>query len=289
MKEFQAGRAGTGRGGFALATLAMALGLAGCQPDRPASESAAGTTAPAIDNTPAPASAPAPAPAELKDVIERDPRYVIGISYPPGLDRIPGLAAAVRQYADKARAELMQAVEGLGNDKPTAPYELSLAFQQVLSTPTVVAVAADGGRYTGGAHGEPLVARFVWLPARNELLTAQKLIPAREGWATLGQYVATQLHTAAQQRTDADKLPPADAEAMLKNADKMIAEGTAADAENFEQFVPLLDAAGKIAAVRFVFPPYQVGPYSDGTQSADVPAAVLRPLVAPEYTELFAP
>jgi len=287
MKEFHAGRAGTWHA--LAAAVAITLGLAACQPDRPATEAASATdkAAPAIDNTPV---APAPvAPAELKDVIERDPRYVIGISYPPGLDQYAGLASAVRQYAETARAELMQAVDGLGNDKPTAPYELSLAFQKVLDTPALVVVAADGGRYTGGAHGEPLVARFVWLPARNELLTAQKLIPAREGWATVGQYVATQLHTAAQQRTDADKLPPEDAEAMLKNADKMIAEGTAADAGNFEQFVPLLDAAGKIAAVRFVFPPYQVGPYSDGTQSADVPAAVLRPLVAPEYTELFAP
>jgi len=284
MKALQAGRAGTWRG---VVAVTLALGLAACQPDRPATGTAADKAAPAIDNTPA---APmAAAPAELKDVIERDPRYVIGISYPAGLDRYPGLAAAVRQYAEAARAELMQAVDGLGNDKPTAPYELSLAFQKVLDTPGVVAVAVDGSRYTGGAHGEPLVARFVWLPARDELLTAQKLIPTREGWATLGQYVAAQLHDAARQRTDADKLPPPDAEALLKNADKMIADGTAAEAGNFEQFVPLLDSAGKIAAMRFVFPPYQVGPYSDGTQTADVPAAVLRPLVAPEYTELFAP
>jgi hypothetical protein len=288
MKRVGVNGAGTWRGVAAMAmAIAVALSMAACQPDRPATEATAGKPAPAVDTTPAVAE-PAAAPAELKDVIERDPRYVIGISYPPGLDRYPGLAVAVRQYAEAARAELMQAVEGLGNDKPTAPYELSLAFQQVLDTPSIIAVAADGSRYTGGAHGEPLVARFVWLPAHNEMLTAQKLIATREGWAGVGQYIATQLHDAAQKRTEADKLPPPDAEALLKNADKMIAEGTAAEAENFEQFIPLLDATGKIAAVRFVFPPYQVGPYSDGTQSVDVPAAVLRPLVAPAYTELFA-
>jgi len=264
--------------------------LAACQRE-PATPAAADKAAPpVIDNSPAAAPAAAdPAAGPLKDVIEHDPRYVVGISYPPGLERYPGLADAVRQYGDAARAELMQAVEGLGNDKPSAPYELSLAFQQVLDTPAVVAVAADGGRYTGGAHGEPLVARFVWLPGRNELLTAQKLIPDPAGWGTVGQYVAARLHDAAQQRAVADKLAPPDVEAVLKSADKMIGEGTAADPANFEQFVPILDGAGKIAALRFVFPPYQVGPYSDGTQSADVPAEVLRPLVAPEYTGLFAP
>lgn len=285
MKWFGAGRAGNW-----MTVAALAVALAACQ--RGGGDDSAGQKpAPELDNA-APAAAPAPASATatgpLQDVIEHTPSYVIGISYPKGLERFPGLADAVRGYAEAARKELMQAVEGLGNDKPTAPYELSLAFHTVLDTPDLVVVAADGSRYTGGAHGEPLVARFVWLPARNELLTARKLIPADAGWGTVGQYVAARLHEAAQQRTVADKLAPSDAEAVLKNADKMIDDGTGADAGNFDQFVPLLDGAGKIAAVRFIFPPYQVGPYSDGTQSADVPAAVLRPLVAPEYAGLFA-
>jgi len=36
-----------------------------------------------------------------------------------------------------------------------------------------------------------------------------------------------------------------------------------------------------------VFAPYQVGPYSDGTQTVEVPADVLLPFVAPEYRTLF--
>jgi len=263
------------------------LALAGCQRGGEADAGSTAKAPPQVD-TAAPPPAPAAANGALRDVIEQTPSYVIGISFPKGLERYPGLAEAIGKYADAARAELMHAVEGLGNDKPTAPYELSLAFVTVLDTPELVVVAADGSRYTGGAHGEPLVSRFVWLPARNELLTARKLIPAEAGWATVGQYVAGRLHEAAAQRNGADKLPPADAAALLQNADKMIADGTAADPGNFDQFVPVLDGAGKIAAIRFVFPPYQVGPYSDGTQTADVPASVLRPLVAPEYAGLFA-
>ena len=49
----------------------------------------------------------------------------------------------------------------------------------------------------------------------------------------------------------------------------------------------MVDANGRITALRFVFPPYQVGPYSDGTQTVDVPAAVLLPHVAADYRELF--
>ena len=49
----------------------------------------------------------------------------------------------------------------------------------------------------------------------------------------------------------------------------------------------MLGPDGRIAALRFVFPPYQVGPYADGTQTVDVPANVLLPRVAPAYRPLF--
>ena len=107
----------------------------------------------------------APAPLELKDVIEQSPSYVLGITFPPALNHYPGLAEAVGRYAQTARGELMEAVGGLGNDRPRAPYELSLQFEMLLERPELVAVAADGSRYTGGAHGKPLVARFVWSSA----------------------------------------------------------------------------------------------------------------------------
>ncbi|HEY5970626.1 MAG TPA: RsiV family protein, partial [Pseudoxanthomonas sp.] len=89
-------------------------------------------------------------------------------------------------------------------------------------------------------------------------------------------------------RADADELPPAERLEFVRNADKMIDEGTEPDIDNFSQFQPIVGADGKVTALRFVFPPYQVGPYADGTQTVDVPAAVLLPHVAPEYAGLFA-
>ena len=43
-----------------------------------------------------------------------------------------------------------------------------------------------------------------------------------------------------------------------------------------------------MAALRFVFPPYQVGPYADGVQTVEVPAALLRPYLAADLAGLFA-
>src|SRR3569623_3576347 len=206
---------------------------------------------------PAPAATVAPAAPLLQDGVERDPRYMIGISYPPIANRYPGLAAALKRYADAARADLLQAVAGLGKDKPTAPYDLSLAFTQLVATPRLVAIAADGSSYTGGAHGNPLVARFVWLPESDRALTALELIPDRAAWRGISDRVREQLHTALSQRVDADTLSPAEREDIVRSAGRMIDGGTGPDPANFAQFEPVLAADGRIAALRFVFPPYQ--------------------------------
>ena len=230
---------------------------------------------------------PTAAPVLLADVVETTPNYIVGISYPKSAAKYPELARALQAYADAARGELMQAVQGLGGQKPTAPYDLSLQFTGLVDTPGIVVVAADGSSYTGGAHGNPLVERFTWLPDRNELLTAEKLVVAPDGWQVVADAAREQLMTGLAQRLDADAVEGPDRAAMLENGSKMIADGTAPKAANFARFEPVVDADGRIRALRFVFPPYQVGPYSDGTRTADVPAAVLLPVLAPEYRRLF--
>lgn len=267
----------------ALLLLLALLALAACKREAAVPTASGQPEAPVVADPTAPAVTP-----ELKDVIETTDAYIVGISYPPVVNKYPGLAREIAAYTDAARAELMQAVAGFGNDKPSAPYELSLAFEQVLDSPNLVAVAADGSRYTGGAHGEPLVARFVWLPAQDKLLTANALVPKVEGWAAIAGYVREQLHTSVSVRADADEMPPEERLQFVRNADKMIDEGTEPDIDNFSQFQPVVGADGKVTALRFVFPPYQVGPYADGTQTVDVPASVLLPHVAPEYVGLFA-
>jgi len=266
-----------------LLVLLPALALVACNRQAPAPQGAA---TPAPSSTAVAPAAPASV-AGLQDVVETNKRYVIGITYPKEAAGQPGLAAALKRYADASRQDLLDAVEGLGNDTPTAPYELSLSYTTLANTPTVIAVAADGSLYTGGAHGSPLIARFVWLPERNMQLTAQALVPEASGWQAISDFVREQLHTALSQRIDADDVPAEERADMLREATRMIDDGTQPTADAFSEFEPRLGVNGRILALRFVFPPYQVGPYADGTQTVDVPAEVLLPHVAPAYRGLF--
>lgn len=270
-----------------LIACALVAGLVGCDRERAASPA----VSPEVAGEMAAPTA-STEPVVLEDVSETTPDYIVGISFPPAAARYPGLARQMRQYADGARAELMQAVESRRQD-PTGPesaasmYDLSLAFTEVLQSPEVVAYAAEGSTYTGGAHGMPLVARFVWLPGQERLLTADDLVSGEAGWQPISDYVREQLHTSLSQRLDADELTPEERREMVSGAVRMIEDGTRPEPENFALFEPIAGPGDKLAGLRFVFPPYQVGPYSDGVQQVDVPASVLLPQVAAEYRSLF--
>lgn len=283
---------------FRITLIALALGLAlgGCRQQvdvpggavpapAPDASAAAGAGVAAPDG-----EAEAEDPGPLEDVMLADPRYIIGISYPPGIDRYPGLAAEIRRYSDAARAELMQAVEAhdpASTGSAGIPYDLALPFDLVLETPRVVAVQATGTVYTGGAHGNPLVARFVWLPGRDEMLRAEALFTDPQGWRAVSAFVRESLFAALSQRLDADDVELEDRARLLATGGRMIDEGTAPVAENFQHFEPVPGSGDRLRALRFVFPPYQVGPYSDGVQTVEVPASVLWPWLAAEYRELF--
>ena len=267
--------------------MVLAVALAACrqEADVPGSADGAGAV-PASDEVSRVAEA---GPVRLEDVMETDPRYIIGISYPPGMDRYPGLAAELASYSEAARGELMEAVEarGAGEGSSAVPYDLSLSYDVLMETPALVAVQAWGTLYTGGAHGNPLVARFVWLPQREEMLRAQALIPGEAGWREVSAFVRESLHAALGHRLDADALEPEDRSRLVRSGGQMIDDGTGPSADNFSQFEPVPGEGGRLRALRFVFPPYQVGPYSDGMQTVEVPATVLLPHLAPEYRDLF--
>lgn len=264
-----------------VALVAAAL-LSACKRDVPEpTQVAPAAVAPAVP------AAPAAAAVTLRDVIETTPGYIVGISYPPRAAAYPPLAHALQAYAEAARGELMRAVAGLKGTMPPAPYDLSLQFSMVAETPRVVAVAADGSTYTGGAHGRPLVERFVWLPQQQQMLAAEQLIPDAANWQPVSAYVREQLMTALSQQLDDDGLEGEVRAGQLESRSRMIADGTAPTPANFARFEPVMNADGSIRALRFVFPPYQVAPYVEGTRTVDVPARVLVPLVAPAFKPLF--
>lgn len=262
--------------------LLMTTALLGCNRDQsvaPLTQAGKATTA----------TAPAQLPVPLQDELEVTSDYMIGISYPQPAVGYPGLAAEMKRYADSARGDFLEAVQARDSngDGEKMLYDLSLNFSQLVVSPGLVAYAAEGSSFTGGAHGTPLLARFVWLTQQDKRLSNTDLVPGASGWKSIASYVREELHTALSQRVDADELGPGERAEVIKSAGRMIDEGTTPEPDNFAQFEPMVDADGRLTGLRFVFAPYQVGPYADGVQTVEVPTAVLLPHLAPAHRDLF--
>jgi hypothetical protein len=258
--------------------LSASLALAACGED-------ASTPAPRASVKP-PATSAEPR-VELKDVLETTPTHIIGISYPPGLSRYPGLAAQARRYAEDARASVVEAIREQPADAAEAPFELSLEFKLKHESPRMVVLAVDGSSYTGGAHGMPLIQRWVWLPPENRLLTAADLFPRPDSWKVISAEVRGQLGAELARRVEADGMEASKRAEAVRTAGAMLEGGAVARPEDFAMFEPVFNGGGKISALRFVFPPYQVGTYADGMHTVELPAARLVQHVAPAYRTLF--
>lgn len=268
----------------AMAVLVTCGLLAACEQD--AAPDAIDRPAAATSATASEPDAPAPGGGGLEDVVETAPTHIIGISYPKNLAGEPGLAAELQRYAERARASLAEAVARRSADAP--PYDLTLAFTTVYESPEVIAVAADGSTYTGGAASRPLAARFVWVRDEDRLLTAADLVPDGASWSRIAEDVRAQLRAAYAQRVGADGMPVEQRGAALREAGERIARGAVADAAHFATFEPVAGPDGRIGALRFVFPAAQLDTGLDGAHSVEIPAHALRPHVAPQYRDLFA-
>ena len=252
--------------------------LAACGDREAAKQPAAARPASPIATTPRPV---------LEDVLETTGTHIIGISYPKELARYPGLALEARRYAEHARQQVLESATERPKTAGAGPYELSLEFKIKHESPSMVVLAVDGSSYTGGAHGAPMIQRWVWLPERGRRLTVSELFPDPASWTVISGEVRTQLQAELAHRLDADGVTGGERAQLLRAANAMIDGGTEPGPGDFAVFEPVIGAGGRITALRFVFPPYQIGTYSEGMRTVELPSARLVQHVAPAYRAMF--
>ncbi|PWK85823.1 DUF3298 and DUF4163 domain-containing protein [Fulvimonas soli] len=263
--------------------------------------SACGSQAPGNAQTPASAPAPAAAPSlaattqppaaasattpatspdgQLTDSGSGD-KYRYAIHYPPLPPAQAPLGAALRALGDRARRDFL-AQAGPAAQHPTSaayPWELTLDFKVVAQTPDLVSVVGQGGAFTGGAHGNPILLTVLYDARAGRTLALDDLFAdpaaARRVLADAARAdLLGRLEGPQDQRLGSDR--------------KWIEEGTAPTAENYQAFALLADG-GKARGLRLLFPAYQVASYADGVQHVDVPAAGFAALLKPAYRDAFA-
>lgn len=214
-----------------------------------------------------------PAPAEIEQRRTRLYRYAI--CYPrlgPAGDR---LTPTLHRWADQ-QLETFLKVAGRPRPQPWT-YELLIDFRVVARGKGFTSVLARGYRYTGGAHGMPVLAAFTLsggqIVRRPDALFGK---PARAR-AALSRYV---------RRVFGRRAGSGDTAWCFKDS-KWLRKGTAPTAANYA-IATFTAAQGRATGLRVYFTPYQVAPYACGIQAVDVPAKIFRRWLNSAHKPLFA-
>lgn len=278
----------------ALATLA----LAACQqPSGNPPPASAGYAAGAGDSSSAPVIAAQPASADsvgLPGDHTETTQYKIAISMPNLPDTAKPLAGALRTTADAAKRQFLQALPDPdeGSASPRQQFALHLAFTVAARTAAFTSVRETGEVDTGGAHPAPVEGSFVFDHKANSVITLDDLFAqpdrARKALADFARAaLAKRLLANAPEPGEAS---PTASREWMTNMQQMLDYGTQPTNVNFALFVVRAGAANDAPSpgLTLVFPPYQVAPYSDGTQTVDVPASVFAAFLKPAYRADFA-
>ena len=275
-----------------LATLALATVLGACSHGEP-------PTAPTTVATPAspagpaatgkaatPSRAPAPEPYAAGVDHAKTARYEYTLTYPALRPGEEPLAAAMHAFGNKQKQTFLDVFTEMEtpHDLATYPWPLVVKFNEASRGSDYVSVLARGDAFTGGAHGNPILASFNYVPSARKLVAlADLLADPRKSLATLARHVRKRLLASRAGEDTPDVSPP-----LPPNIDpNWLRDGSAPKEENYDVFVFEDGPGGRASGIAVIFPQYQVAPYSQGPETVHVAAAVLRPLLKREYRALF--
>ncbi len=285
------------------------LTLCACERQAPVADAAPSSTASnkaPVDAEPVPAATPAPEatppPAAqagsavgTRELLDSGPGWGFRAEWPAAVERYPRLAEAIRDSIGAARREIIGYATPEGDGPPcgpdaepegcevTPPIETQMQWRIAIETPHYVAASMEGYRYTGGAHGMPMYETVHYEVASDRLLEVVDLMQNRSGWEALAERLRAELYRRGEESLF--ESPPEEVDAQRAAQREWIDRGTEPGPQQLGLFVPHAGADGRVAVLTFIFPPYQVGPYVEGTHGIDVPLTQIVDQLSPRWRE----
>ncbi len=189
-----------------------------------------------------------------KSFFEEGDTYSIKADYPNIQDR------DIDIYIDDAIASFKVLVAPVPIGLSSGEYVLDINYSIMESAKTETYVIKNY-TYTGGAHGFEDTKTFSYKKDGQEKIVLDDLFKKDGYIPALSQVVKDSIVDLLGEDANID----------------MIESGTSQSIENFERFYLKDDS------IVFIFPPYAVAPYSEGTIEVDIPVSTLGGMVDLDY------
>lgn len=229
-----------------------------------------------------PATDAAPGLPGSKLVEEKGDLLEFTYGWPLEAAAIPALSGRIEADLARLRAEgLATAREDKAMRPPDAPFH-GHYFQKIWmthgETPRLLSLAAQVAFFTGGAHGNTIFDSLLWdRTAGRPIATTDLFTDAAAAFAAMNAPYCEALDRARVEKRGAPL--PAEGEDWLVGCPELA-----------EQVIVPVDADedGRFERLRVLIPPYEAGPYVEGTYEVDVPVTpAIRALLKPDYAAAF--
>lgn len=226
--------------------------------------------------------------SEAPVIADRSDAAEIRVSLPRGIAAHPALRdemedrgrAALADFKAEAEAARLEAQGGAGY--PWTPWSLDYVYEPRYLGPVYGSFLVNIIGYQGGAHPSLDYAAMTRDLELNEPVTLFDLFAGAESGSPALVAISDYVRAELARRKETRLGEPVDA----GTADW--AGAVAPRPENFELFTfEPAEQAGLIAGLSFHYPPYAVGPYSEGPYEIFVPAAVFADHLAGYFPTLF--
>jgi hypothetical protein len=255
------------------------LGLSACTEESGIPPSPEGNEAMPSKEAAAPPAAPA---AEARAVEEKTDLLEFTYGWPAEAAAIPALEARLKAELESDHAETLAAAgedkEARGEEFPFHHHYFHKKWESYGSSPRLLSLAAAVETFTGGAHGNTVFDSILWDRQAGRAIEANDLF----GDPAAALAAMSQTYCGALDRRRAEKrqvsLP-------LEGDDWMTECPTLGE----QVIVPVDgDGNGRFDTLRVLIPPYEAGPYAEGSYEVDIPVTdAVRGRIKEEYRGAF--
>lgn len=185
----------------------------------------------------------------------------------------PGLVRELRTEAIAARARAIRTAQQdrAAADPPDPPaHEWQESWHETAETDLLLALSAQTYSFTGGAHGNIALKAVIWDRGMGRRIEfADLFTDAGAAYAALRPEFCRALDDMRRAR----------------RGGKLGADF--ADCPDPAAYAATLVGDGRIGGIRVLVPPYEAGPWVEGSYEVDLDPAAVRPFLRPRYRLAF--
>ena len=208
---------------------------------------------------------------------EKTEKTEIKVTYPYQVTEYPEIFEYLKKEAEKIKKNNGFDEENIDLGLSGHPWSLNIDMSNFAETGNLASIVGYVFSFTGGAHPNHSYFSVNFLKDNQQRIGFTDLFNnEKEALNPISKFVITDILKQKSERLN-EKI----------TEDEWLDEGAGPDIKNYSIFEFVPGESDKAEAIKFIFPPYQVGPYVEGVYEVQVPVGIFAEYLKNNFKDSF--